>query len=262
MKLLFLGTGAADTQIHLYEYSKSFRRNSCALVNDDLMIDIGPHALHFAETQGHADMFDNVKNIIITHAHKDHFDPENFKTVYEKTGCTLWGDKACITSLSKAFGEEFTQSIKFVETQPLTSYKIGDYDITCLYSNHATPNPEEVTRMYLVEQGGRILYYGCDSSWIPTRSWNLIKDKPINAFVTELTCGDLAPDDWRLFEHNTIDMLELMMRMFKKYNRFADDVKFYTSHMAVTLHKSHEDIEARLAPMGVTPAYDGLEIEI
>ena len=80
--------------------------------------------------------------------------------------------------------------------------------------------------------------------------------------VIELTCGDLAPDDWRLFEHNTIDMLELMMRMFKKFDRFAADVKFYTSHMAVTLHKSHDEIVQRLAPMGVVPAYDGLEIQI
>lgn len=262
MKLLFLGTGAADTQIHLYEDTKDFRRNSCALVNDDLLIDIGPHAFHFAETKRDETLFDNVKNIIITHAHYDHFNPENFKKVYERTGCTLWGNKACITSLSEAFGEEFAQSVKFVETTPLASYTVGNYNITALYSNHATPNPYEVTQMYLIEQNGRYLYYGTDSSWIPTRSWNLIKDKPINAFVTELTCGDLAPDDWRLFEHNTIDMLELMMRMFKKYGRFADDVKFYTTHMAVTLHKSHAEIEERLAPMDVTPAYDGLEIEI
>jgi hypothetical protein len=32
--------------------------------------------------------------------------------------------------------------------------------------------------------------------------------------------------------------------------------------MALTLHKDHESLVKFLAPMDVTPAYDGLEIEI
>lgn len=262
MKLLFLGTGAADTDMNLFVDSIDFRRNSSALINDDLLIDPGPHIFQFAEVKGRPDIFDNVKNIIVTHSHKDHFNPENFKKIYEKTGCTLWSDKACIRRLAEAFGEDFANSINYVETSPLKTYDIGKYRVTSLYSNHATPDQAEITRVYYITDGERHLYYGCDSSWIPTRSWNHIKEKPINTVILELTCGDLAPDDWRLFEHNTIDMLELMMRMFKKYDRFADDVKFYTSHMAVTLHKSHSELMARLSPMGVSPAYDGLEIEI
>ena len=57
-------------------------------------------------------------------------------------------------------------------------------------------------------------------------------------------------------------MLEIMLTMFKKYNRFAPDVKYYTSHMARTLHGDHESLVKLLAPMGATPAYDGLQIEI
>ena len=262
MKLLFLGTGAADTDMHFFEPSINFRRNSSALVNNDLLIDPGPHIFHFADVNGRPDLFDNIKNIIVTHSHKDHFNPENFRRIYEKTGCTLWADRACIRRLTEAYGEEFASSINYVETLPLQTYDIGNYKVSSLYSNHATPDQAEVTRVYYITDGERSLYYGCDSSWIPTRSWNFIKEKPINTLVFELTCGDLAPDDWRLFEHNTIDMLELMMRMFKKFDRFADDVKFYTSHMAVTLHKSHAEIADRLAPMGVTPAYDGLEIDV
>jgi len=240
MKLLFLGTGAADTDMNLYAPSINFRRNSCAMVNDDLLIDVGPHIFHYAETSGQNELFDNVKNIIVTHSHKDHFNPENFRRIYEKTNCTLWADKACIRRLTEAYGEEFAGSVNYVETSPLRTYQVGNYSITSLSSNHATPDQEEITRVYYITDGERNLYYGCDSSWIPTRTWNFIKDKPVNTMVLELTCGDLAPDDWRLFEHNTIEMLELMMRMFKKFDRFASDVKFYTSHMAVTLHKSHD----------------------
>ena len=107
-----------------------------------------------------------------------------------------------------------------------------------------------------------MLYYGCDSAWIPTTSWNAIKDQPVNAVVLELTCGETAPDDWRSFEHNTLDMLELMLRTFRKYDRFAPDVRFYVSHMARTLHTGSDRLRERLAPLGVTPAYDGLCIDV
>ena len=57
-------------------------------------------------------------------------------------------------------------------------------------------------------------------------------------------------------------MLELMLRTFRKYDRFAPDVRFYVSHMARTLHTGPDRLRERLAPLGVTPAYDGLCIDV
>ena len=52
MKLTFLGTGAADWDINQYDAMPEFRRFSSALVNDDLLIDPGPHIFHFCEQNG------------------------------------------------------------------------------------------------------------------------------------------------------------------------------------------------------------------
>lgn len=262
MKLEFLGTGAADTQIALYKTSKDFRRNSSALINDDLLIDPGPHIFHYVDTLGHDGMLGNVNNIVVTHSHYDHFNPDSFKKLHDMTGCTLWSDRACIRRLSEAFGEEYANSINFVETSPFKAYTIGNYSVTFLPSNHATPDADEIQRVLLIDDGSRMLFYGCDCSWIPTKTWNYMKDKPINTMIMELTCGTLAHDDWRLFEHNTIDSLLLMLRMFRKYDLFSDDVKYYTSHMAVTLHGSHDELCSLLEPYNITPSYDGMKIDI
>ena len=80
--------------------------------------------------------------------------------------------------------------------------------------------------------------------------------------VLELTCGETATYDWRIFEHNTPEMLDIMLTMFKKYNLFAPDVKYYVSHLARTLHTDHEGLVEYLKPMGVTPAYDGFSFEV
>ena len=262
MKVTFLGTGAADWDIRAYRDGEFFRRNSSILINDDLLVDPNSHIFHFAEKNGTPDLFENVKNIIVTHSHGDHFTPETVARLCVGKDCTVWADPACQRKLIRALGEETAARINFIETKRNRDYEIGGYKVTSLRSNHATEDPDEDTRLYLIEQEGRILYYGCDSAWIPTVSWNVIRERPINAMVLELTCGETATYDWRIFEHNTPEMLDIMLTMFKKYNLFAPDVKYYVSHLARTLHTDHEGLVEYLKPRGVTPAYDGFSFEV
>ena len=270
MKLTFLGTGAADWDINAYRPECEFRRFSSALVNDDLLIDPGPHVFHFALHSGQPEVLDNVKNIIVTHTHADHFCEETVRKLCIDGSATLWGDAACLRKLERVLGKDIAAKIDFRELALSLNgpVNIGGYEIHSLRSNHQTEDKNELTRLYLIrdargsDETGRTLYYGCDSAWIPTESWNVIKDKPVNAMVLELTCGTTAPNDWRIFEHNTLEMLELMLKTFRKYGYFAKDVKYYTSHMARTLHTGHEELAKTLKPLGVTPAYDGMVIEI
>jgi phosphoribosyl 1,2-cyclic phosphate phosphodiesterase len=262
MKITFLGTGAADWNINDYQPGKFHRRFSSALINDDLLIDPGPHVFHYCETEGTPDLLDGVRNIIVTHSHGDHFVPGSVLRLCAAGNCTLWGDAACMRKLVRLLGEEEAAKIPFVELKMGRDYEIGGYKITPLRGNHATEDPEENTLIYLIEQEGRILFYGCDSAWIPTTAWNVIKNRPVNAMVLELTCGETARNDWRIFEHNTIEMLELMLVTFRKYNYFAEDVRYFVSHMALTLHTDHETLVKTLEPLGVTPAYDGFSFEV
>ena len=262
MKVTFLGTGAADWDIRAYRDGEFFRRNSSILINDDLLVDPNSHIFHFAEKNGTPDLFKNVKNIIVTHSHGDHFTPETVEKLCVGKDCRIWADPACKRKLIRVLGEETAEKISFVETARNRDYEIGGYKVTSLRSNHATEDPDEDTRLYLIEENGRILYYGCDSSWIPTTSWNIIREKPVNAMVLELTCGETATYDWRIFEHNTPEMLDIMLTMFRKYNLFAPDVTYYVSHLARTLHTDHEALVKYLEPRRVIPAYDGFSFEV
>ena len=162
MKVTFLGTGAADWDIGAYVPGRFHRRFSSILINDDLLVDPGPHIFHFCETDGTSDLLDGVKNIIVTHSHGDHFNSATVARLCVDKDCTLWADPACMRKLIRELGEETAMKIKFVETKRNRDYEIGGYKVTSLRSNHATEDPDEDTRIYLIEEGGRILFYGCD----------------------------------------------------------------------------------------------------
>lgn len=47
MKLEFLGTGAADFNLQRDEHTEEFRRFSSALLDNKLLLDSGPHIVHY-----------------------------------------------------------------------------------------------------------------------------------------------------------------------------------------------------------------------
>lgn len=262
MKILFLGTGAADTKLANYKKGDFIRRFSSAMIDETLLIDPGPHIFHYAEWAEKPELFDSVKNIIVTHSHRDHFCAETVYKLSEKNKITLWADAACKDVLLEKYGESIFEKVTFAETQIRKNYDIGGYKVLPLRANHYTGNPDEIARVYIIEKDGRELFYGTDTSGYPTESWNILRKHNINLMVMELTCGVKAYDDFRIFEHTTLELLEFMMRVIKKYGYFAEDVKYVTTHMAITLHAPHEELKEMLEKIDVSPAYDGLEMEV
>ncbi|MBR2353844.1 MAG: hypothetical protein IKA76_05005, partial [Clostridia bacterium] len=68
--------------------------------------------------------------------------------------------------------------------------------------------------------------------------------------------GDV-PGDYRIFEHNNLNMVVEMKAALEKHVR-----RFFISHMARTLHTSHGELRERMRRHGIEVAYDGYEIEI
>ena len=92
-QLLFLGTGAADWKMEHKETYADFRRYCAALINDDLLIDCGPHIFDFADSYGDPGLYDRVTDILITHGHSDHFRAESVLKLAEKQKIRLYCDR-------------------------------------------------------------------------------------------------------------------------------------------------------------------------
>lgn len=251
-ELLFLGTGAADWNINAR--SGFFRRNSAALLNGELMMDCGSHIFDFAEKEGCPDLFEKVTDILITHCHDDHFSPNSVRQIAKdhkiRLGCCGW--------VKDAVGEH--ENIEYTILSPLTKASFGKYEVLPLFANHdVVVCGNRAAYHYIVTApDGKKLFYGLDGAWFLRPSWNEMKNHKFDLMVFDCTVGDM--DDWRLFEHNTIPMLRKMIPEILASGMLAESGKLVASHMAQTLHQSHEHTAEILKQLNMITAFDGLKL--
>ena len=261
MELLFLGTGAADFDINKHDDYREFRRFSSALINDDLLIDPGPHIFDYAEKTGENYLFDKLRYIIVTHSHGDHFNIDTVKKLIEiSSDITLYGDPILKKRIVDKYPE--LENTKFESPDMMSTLDLGKYAITTLPANHTGPG-EDVTRHYFIveSESGKKLFYGTDSAWLTANEWAFLNGKLCDAMIFELTIGDV-PGDFRVFNHTNIDMLRIMIQTVRKQKAVEQGGKIYTTHMARTLHYDHATLIEQLRPMNVTPACDGMKITV
>ena len=225
MKITFLGTGAADWH-KKREGLTEFRRFSSALIDGVLLIDPGPQILDaLAEFGKDATQ---IQYIINTHRHKDHYCEETVKAL-EAQGASL------------------------VDLNDGDCTEIGAYTVRAYAGNHSTC---EKTVHFIISDGEKTLFYGLDGAWLLYEEVQAIKKYKPDFAVFDATIGNID-GDYRIFEHNNLNMVLEMKKTLKPYiGRFA------ISHMAKTLHTDHKTLSADMQAHGIAVAYDGWETEI
>ncbi|MCL1794124.1 MAG: hypothetical protein FWG34_09660 [Oscillospiraceae bacterium] len=229
MKLHFLGTGAADWDISKPSRDMDYRRFSSLLIDGVLLLDPGPCVFEFAETFGYGDLAHGIRHIANTHRHGDYYCEETVKKLCEN-------------------------GAKYHELKRGEPDLIGGYALTACEANHGTC---AVANHIAVEDSeGKKLFYCCDGSWFLYDTYEKICSFKPDMLIFDCTVGD-AEGDYRIFEHNNIRMvLEMAMTLKPHCGRFM------VSHMAKTLHGTHEQLCERLMPHGIVPAHDNMVVQL
>lgn len=241
MKLHFLGTGAADWNGP--DERGERRQFTSTLVDGCLLIDAGFDVLPLLDPSA-------VQAVLFTHSHSDHFNLDVLRslapcTVYahESWADEISGDGLCIVPL------------KLGETVVLST----GHTITPMPANHSTEKNHEQPLHFLIECGARLLY-ATDGAWLLNQEHHIIGSQMLDAAVFDATIGDGFDGDWRIFEHNSIDMVRLMVKTLQTQGRLTPSAPVYLTHMARTLHGTQSEIEARLE-FPLIAAFDGMQAE-
>lgn len=243
MKLRFLGTGAADWNGP--DERGEYRRLTSTLIDNSLLIDV-THTVDDQIKEPTA-----ITDVLFTHSHSDHFNLEALRAL----------SPVRVYAHESWAGEITGEGLTVVPVRVGERVKAGDFFITAMPSNHSTEKAYETTLHYLIEKDKKTLLYATDGAWLLNKEHKIIGNRTLDAAVFDATIGDGARGDFRVFEHNSIDMVRLMTETMFKTGRLRAGASIYLTHMARTLHGTQSQIEARLEAPFIA-CYDGMTAEV
>ena len=282
MIVTFLGTSAANAYPEAFcrcdncERARelggpSLRRRSSVLINDDLLIDLGPDVHTASAAFGRP--LTGVRYCLQTHPHADHLDASHLLSRSPGYGVVgaprfhfyasaatlqvvaklLERDCAPGSLLDPEIGERLNLEIHQIE--PLQPFSAGPYRVTPFPANH---DPAVGSLLYAVETDGRSVFYGTDTATLPEETWQAFHRLGVR-FDLVILDHTYGPDEPGTDHLSARQLVEHMSRM-REEGVLAEDGQVYATHIAHEGNPVHPELEDFAARHGYKIAYDGLTV--
>lgn len=264
LSVRFLGTGASG-----YYKDMTRRRHSSVLLDRKILIDLNKCGWEMMPKRCHPEV------LFYTHSHPDHYEPATaieagIKRIYLSE---TWMDKAR-KDFQKYSNEKHLPMPELLPLSVGQSVEEEGLVFTPMPANHATGDYKEQALIYLVEKGttkeslGVRLLYATDTGGIMGIAGrisgidpHLKVGRPITAFIMEATIGMGMNEDWRMFNHSSVEQVARIVHMLQKEGRYLplDGQPAYITHMSKTGWPTQEGLDKTL-PAPLRAAYDGLDV--
>ncbi len=284
MQLTFLGTSASEGFPNAFCHcenctaarqagGRSLRKRTSALINDDLLIDLGPDLM--AAAQQHNVSLAKIEYCLQTHEHEDHLDPSHFNSrsascgvhgtprlhyyaspgALAKAAARLGRDLPPAGLLAPAVGDKLNLTVHPIE--PFQHFQAGPYEILSVKANHAAPL---MTMLFVISRAGRQLFYGTDTGEIGEATWQALATygRPFHLVILDHTFGFQGRSSGHM---NAEQFLEQVARL-QRENLLADDARIYATHIAHHSHPIHEALARFAREHGYHVAHDGLTVTV
>ncbi len=229
---------------------------SSMLVNGHILIDCGSTVLDVMKRYDVNPA--EITDILLTHTHADHLHEASILAIANARDVDLgplkfWGDPEAL---------KLVPDSPRLEKRPVEiekPFRIDGFNITGLASNHHVDGTNETCLIYLIEASETTVLYATDAGWLLNRTWIYLRKKQLDAVIWDATMGE-GQGDPRIFGHNDLTMIRHMNQTLASQKVLKPDAKIILTHLARKLHPSHEELEKRLLPEGLIPAYDGMSV--
>ncbi len=284
MQVTFLGTAAAPSVPSPFcvceactcarrAGGKNLRRRSSIVINDDLMVDIGPDVVSASFFHGVA--LTGIGVCLMTHAHEDHYDPEFIMSRHESYGTVLAKEMILAGSIDtlRAIDKDLSGRCRYgsifdrqaqralgIDPLPLKPFEgrvVGNYRVTGYPANHGTVAG---ALLYGIEQGRLAVFYGTDTSVLPEHVWEhlLLAGTRFDLLILDHTYGvgiDVSPPDHLA----SVDVIGHVDR-FRRSGLLKDNGRVYATHISHEGYLEHDELDAYASANGYRIAFDGLSL--
>lgn len=284
MKLTFLGTAAANAFPEPFcscdncvnarsEGGKSLRKRSSALINDDLLIDLGPDIM--SASQFHHIDLSRVKYCLQTHPHADHLDLSHLLSRSPGFGVVgaprlhFYASSETLARANQTFRRDLSghelrspESAKELNLElhviePNKPIKIGPYRIIAFPANHAHGFG---AMLYAVEYDGNSLFYATDTASLLEETWQAFHKYGLqfDLVVLDHTYGPHEEES----DHLSARQVALHVQRMREEGVISDHGRAFATHIAHEGNPPHSELVKFAKQHGYEAAYDGLVLEL
>ena len=275
MKLTFLGTAAAEGWPALFceceackqalkNGGKDIRHRCAYVIDNDTMVDFGPDT--YAQCVSYGIDMANIKRLLITHSHTDHFTPKELdwrSRGYSlvKHDLDLYANQHALDKLSTVLFKPLDQlqPWRLIPhlVKPGDCIEDGDIRFTAILADHA--GPEQLPLNYIIERNGSAIFIGNDSGWWCEESWDILSRFKLDIAVIECTYGVKFKE--HKVKHMGADCTVAARDEMQRRGILKPDAIVVATHFSHNCQDLHADFEAFFNPKGIMVAYDGLVLE-
>ena len=249
---------------------KNIRKRASLLINDEMIIDLTP------DCQTAMNMYNknmaNVKYLLQTHTHLDHFDINHFTSLdfkYEtklKNPLTLICSKLCLNDIQSKvsqfdrmdlFNQEYLNKIN-LKTQTLDHGEKINTDNYSIKAIHCAHDEKIGAQLYLIKQNGKTLFYATDTPQMTETTLQELQGEKIDCIFLDESFG---LNDY-MFSHLNIKGFNDYVAKLKSNNLLSKNCQVYATHLTHDGNPLHDELSKILNKSGCFVAYDGLEINI
>lgn len=284
MKFTFLGTAAANAFPEAFcrcdnceaarqRGGPSLRKRTAALINDDLLLDLGPDIM--AASQQHAIPLTNVAYCLQTHPHADHLDLSHLLSRspgYGTVGAPtlhIYGSAETLVRASETFIREVhgaplldpaTQAELNYKThvvEPLRMVTVGPYQIYAVPANHA---PGMGALLYAISDGTHTIFYGTDTATFAAETWAALRESELT-FDLVLLDHTYGPEQFGSDHLSAREVIAHAERM-REMGLLKSDGRVFATHIAHEGNPDHPTLVAYAQEHGYEVGYDGLVLTL
>jgi phosphoribosyl 1,2-cyclic phosphate phosphodiesterase len=272
MELTFLGSGAAEgypapwcrcanCEAARARGGRDLRGRSALLINDDLLIDLGPDLVLGAQRAGRP--LDRVRYILITHSHGDHLYLSNLEIRergYRATDlpmADLYSDESVLRHIREHYPHGTQeQGVVLHDVEPGQRFSCGPYTVQAVPAMHGDPSMRPL--LYAIADGQRSMFYGTDTGPLAEEAWTVLRGWRFDAVILDETMGFTAPAR----THMAVSSFEDCVARMRDEGLLAPGVRVLAHHFSHHHNPPYADLVAYFGPRGVEVAYDGLRVTL
>ena len=276
MILTFMGTGASegvpgafcqcpDCMAARRLKGRELRSRSQLLVNEDLLLDMGPETYWKSVLYGIE--LSRVKYLFITHSHCDHLEEKllGFRGA--------WFGKEMIEPVLYAYGNEkaaqrITARLEGCQAagikeatcvqvmHPFETVQADHYSVTALPAIHA---PAEEALIYLIEdKEGKCILYATDTGKLTEDTYTFLGGKYLNCVIMDCTLGNKAVT---ATYHMGLKENQVMKERLNSIGVTDEHTRFLCTHVSHGTggYRYLADCAEKL---GMKLAWDGMKVEV